>query len=120
MTLAFFLTHWFRYNYAPNGQPFYLGADWPNAFILLVLAPAGWLWSHTKWWPLRPIRHALRTLHTKFDAHTKRQDAHNEWVAMHVAALHRKHIGEPAPHPHFGMAASELPQTIHDPKGETA
>lgn len=56
---TFFLTHWLQYNYWPQGQPFYMGADWPNAFILLVLGPAGWVWSRTKFWPLRPLKHLL-------------------------------------------------------------
>jgi hypothetical protein len=93
VTLAFVLTHWFQYNYAPRGQPFYLGADRPNAFILLVLAPAGCLWSRTKWWPLRPIKRALTTLHSKLDAHHKelhaRLDAHEEMHRAHAEKLDR-------------------------------
>lgn len=106
MILAFFLTSWFHYFYVPTQGAWYTGNVWGNAMVLLVLGPLGWLWSRTKFWPLRPVKHALRSLHEKFDVHTQRQDEHNLWVADHLAAIHRKQgLGEPAPHPHF-----ELPQ----------
>jgi hypothetical protein len=105
--LAFILTNWFHYFYLPAQGPWYEGNVYGNVFVVPVVVALGWLWSRTRFWPLRPIAHAVHSLHTKLDAHTKRQDEHNEWVATHIAAIHRKHVGEPAPHPHFDLPAPE-------------
>ena len=104
MTLAFFLSHWFHFFYVPAGEPWYHGNVWGNAMVILVLAPLGWLWSKTKFWPLRPIKHGIQGLHEKLDAHHKRVEAHNEWMAKTHAAIHREITGkEPPPHPHFDI-----------------
>jgi len=81
------LTHWFQFNYAPPGQPFYQGATWGNVFVILVVAPLGWLWSRTKFWPIRPVRRALDSLHAKVDEHRQATAALHE----HITALHERH-----------------------------
>lgn len=105
--LAAFVAHFLQYFYLPNGAPWYTGNVYGNVFVIPIAACLGWAWSRSRFWPLRPIKHAVDKLHTKLDAHTKRQDEHNEWVATHIAAIHRKHVGEPAPHPHFALPAPE-------------
>ena len=55
--LAFFLTHWLYFNYAEPGQPWYHAADWPNVFVILIVAPLGFIWSKTRFWPLVPLKH---------------------------------------------------------------
>ena len=96
------LAFW-HYFYVPAHGPFWTGNVWGNVFVVAIAAPLGWLWAHTKFWPLRPIRHGIEGLHRKVDERHARADAHDEWVAQHLAALHRAHIGEPAPHPHFTL-----------------
>jgi hypothetical protein len=107
MMLAFFLTHWFQYNYLPHGEAWYRAADWPNAMIGLVLVPLGWLWSKTKFWPIRPVTKGIEHLHAKLDQHHKelhaRLDAHEEMHRAHAEKLDRllaaQGIGEsPAVH----------------------
>ena len=56
----------------------------------------------------RKVKAAWARLHTKLDAHAKHVDEHNEWVADHLAAIHRKQgLGEPEPHPHFDLPAGK-------------
>ena len=40
--------HWFHYNFLPSNEPWYHGAIWPNVFVILVVAPLGWLWLRSK------------------------------------------------------------------------
>lgn len=82
------------------------GAIWGNVVVVTVLAPVGWIWSRSKWWPLRPIRHAISSVHEKLDARHaeiraehERADAHRHWQFL---AEHARALGEPVPpHPHF-------------------
>jgi hypothetical protein len=100
---------WFRVEYIPKGQPFYDGAVWGNLFVVPLAVVLGWLWSKTKFWPMRPAEHLIKGLHTKIDnhiasqkEHNKKQEAHNKWVAKHVAEQHKTITGKDAsPHPHF-------------------
>jgi|ERR1700677_676288 len=106
MPSAFFLSHFIEFFYTGVGhEPWWHAAVWGNVFVIFVVAPLGWLWSKTKFWPIKPIKEGITALHEKLDDHHKRQDEHNEWMAKHIAALHREHIGEPDPHPHFDVSA---------------
>jgi len=97
LTASFFLSHWFAFNYAPTGGAWWTGAVWPNVFVVLVAAPLGWLWSRTRYWPLKPIQHGIRRL----EAHHQRHDEHNEWAARELAAIRLHLTGEhAAQHPH--------------------
>ena len=100
---AIFLSHWFHFFYVPAGEPWYHGNVWGNVFVIAVVAPLGWVWSKTRFWPLRPVQHGLRHLHEKFDEHRAKQAEHNEWMARHVKALHEKHVGPVEDHPHFDL-----------------
>lgn len=99
-----FLSHFIEFFYTGIGnEPWWHAAVWGNVFVGVVVIPLGWLWSKTKFWPLKPFKNGLTALHEKLDTHHKQKDEHNEWMANHIAALHRKHIGEPDPHPHFDI-----------------
>src|ERR1700722_6427464 len=94
-----FFTHFFHYFYIPATGPWYAGSIWGNVFVIAVVAPLGWLWSKTKFWPIRPITHSLQHLHTKLDEHRtemaehrKRIDAHNEWTARLHAEMYEHHL----------------------------
>jgi hypothetical protein len=77
----------------------YHGAIWSNVLVIPVVAVLGIVWAKTRFWPLRPIQHGLRTLHTKLDAHRTEAREHEEWT---VHAIHALHHDEPLPdHPHF-------------------
>lgn len=104
LMMAFFLTHFVEFFYTGIGhEPWYHAVSWGNVFVIAILAPLGWLWAKTKFWPLRPIKRGIQGLHTKLDDHHAHQNEHNEWVAKHIAALHRERIGEPESHPHFDL-----------------
>lgn len=104
-----FFTHFFNYFYIPSSGPWYEGNVWGNVFVVAVIAPLGWLWSKSKYWPLLPVKHGISALHDKFDAHTAKVDAHharqhdhNEWMAKTLANMHREQMGyEAEQHPHF-------------------
>jgi hypothetical protein len=109
MITATIFIHFFHYFYVPSTGPWYAGNVWGNVFVIIVVAPLGWLWSKTRFWPMRPAEHLIKGLHTKIDnhiasqkEHNKKQEAHNEWVAKHVAEQHKTITGKDAsPHPHF-------------------
>jgi hypothetical protein len=65
--------HFLQYNFAPHGAPWWTGATWPNVAAVVPCAiltvTLGWLWSRTKWWPLRPLEGLIVQLHVKFAAH---------------------------------------------------
>jgi hypothetical protein len=97
-------THWLQFFFV--GKPWYVAAIWGNIFCVIVAAPLAWLWSKTKFWPLRPLNAAVHGLHEKFDAHhtqvvaehTRRQE-HDRWTHDALLAVHR---GEAPPaHPHY-------------------
>lgn len=95
------MLHWLQFFYTwPTG------AIWGNVVVLSVVVPAGWIWSKTKFWPLRPLKHAIHALHEKVDAHRASHDAevqrrqeHDRWTHDAILAMHR---GEhPPAHPHY-------------------
>ncbi len=63
------VSNWFHYFYIPSHGAWYTGNVWGNLFVIAIVAPLGWLWSKTKFWPLRPIGHAIEHLHRKLDEH---------------------------------------------------
>ena len=90
--LAFFLVHFVEYNYLPAHGPFYTGAVWGNVFVVPVVVALGWLWSRSKFWPLRPVERGVRLLHVKIDGVHKKLDAHAELHAAHAKKLDALHI----------------------------
>jgi hypothetical protein len=105
---ALFFIHFFHYFYVPSSGPWYAGNIWGNVFVIAVVFPLGYLWSKLKWWPLKPMEHLAKGLHTKLDGHITRQREHNEWMAKHMAIQHEHITGEKAaPHPHFGRLDAE-------------
>lgn len=88
--------------YVPRTGPFYDGQVWGNVFVIAVLAPAGWVWSRTKFWPLGPLHRQFERLHAKLDAHHAavrdlhaRHDAHAEQLAKLAARLDEVHAKLP-------------------------
>jgi hypothetical protein len=93
---AAFLAHFLHFFYAPPGQPWYQGNVWGNVVAVSILVPGGYVWSKTRFWPLRPIRSSLARLHEKHDATAERVnqvharlDAHEELHAEHADKLDR-------------------------------
>jgi hypothetical protein len=79
------------------GHPWYSGQVWGNVFVIAIVAPLGWVWARTKFWPLRPLQHGLKRL----EAHHARAHEHNEWAARQIARMHLEVTGQPADqHPH--------------------
>ena len=88
------------------GKPWYTGNAWGNVFVLAILIPGGWLWSRTKFWPLRPVRRAL----VRLEAHHARQHEHNLWAARQIARMHEHVTGQPADqHPHHPDIGGDTP-----------
>lgn len=95
---VFFLSHWFHFLFW--GSPWYTGAIWGNIFVVFVAAPLGYLWSKTKFWPLKYLERShqelhqkIEDLHKKHDAHTRLQEAHTEEIKRlmgKIDELHRK------------------------------
>lgn len=90
------MIHFLRFMY--DGSPdWWTGNVYGNVFVVVILGPLGWLWSKTRFWPLRPIKHGIRSLHDHFE----RVHAHNEWQARHTARI-LDHLGVPRDeHPSF-------------------
>lgn len=96
--LAFVLTHWFQYFYVPAHGSWFEGNVWGNAMVLLVLGPLGWVWSRTKFWPLRPIRHGIGLLHAKVDEHHAELLEHHEHQSQLIEEMHHlAHTSEEHP-----------------------
>lgn len=88
------LLHFWHYFYVPSQGAWYTGNVWGNVFVVAVLAPLGWLWARTKFWPLKPIERHMRNLHTKVDALHARHDQHHEdleTIKQSLSDLHQKH-----------------------------
>jgi hypothetical protein len=66
--LAFFLTHWFQFNYAEPGQPFYRAADWPNVFVILPVAILGFLYVRSRHLAVLAAHRELRAAHVEHAA----------------------------------------------------
>lgn len=81
------LLHFFHYFYVPSTGPWYTGNIWGNVFVAPVVVVLAFVWSKTKFWPLRPIQHGLDSLHRKHDAHALKLDA----MAVRLEELHDKH-----------------------------
>src|ERR1700741_775684 len=62
-------THAFQYFYVPAHGPFYEGNVWGNAFVILVLAPLGFVWSKMKFWPLKGLEADVQELHRLHHEH---------------------------------------------------
>lgn len=102
---GFFLSNWFHYFYAPTNGPWYAGNVWGNVFVVFVAFPLGYVWSKTKFWPLRPMQKGFKSVEEHFvriHQHHAKQNEHNEWMAKHTAEMYEKHMGKEAEqHPHF-------------------
>jgi hypothetical protein len=85
MLATFFLAHWFFFFFV--GKPWYLAAIWGNVFCILVLAPLGWIWSKTKFFPLRPLNESVRLLHKKVDQSIAHHEAHAQQLQEHGEKL---------------------------------
>lgn len=102
--LAFFLTHWVQFNYTGEpGTPWYHAATWPNVFVLAITLTLGYVWSRTKYWPLRPIKHALEGVHTKLDAH-----------GLTLANLHTKITAHGESHAEHAQKLDALAERVED------
>lgn len=77
------------------------GAVWGNVLVIPVVAVFGWVWSKTKFWPIRPLTHAVGSLHQKVDVHFAKVHQHNEWMARQQAKHMRATGVEPDEHPHL-------------------
>jgi hypothetical protein len=65
---ALFITHWFQFNYAEPGQPFYRAADWPNVFVVLPLAILGYLYLRSRHIAVIASHEALKAAHVEHAA----------------------------------------------------
>ncbi len=63
--VALFLTHWFQFNYAEPGQPFYRAADWPNVFVVLPLAILGFFYLRSRHLAVMESHRALKAAHVE-------------------------------------------------------
>ncbi len=82
--LGLFITHFWQYFYFPAKGPWYAGSVWGNVFVAAIIFPLGYIWSKLKWWPLKPMEHLTKGLHTKLDGHIQRQHEHNELIQKHA------------------------------------
>jgi hypothetical protein len=57
--LATFLTHFVHYFYWEPGQPWYHAAVWGNIVAVTILAPCGYLWAKSEFWPLNLVHSKL-------------------------------------------------------------
>jgi hypothetical protein len=87
MTAAVFFSHFFHYFYVPTSGPWYAGNVWGNVFVIAIVAPLGWLWAKSKFWPLIPIQKGIHGLHERHDEHKKAL----EDLTQSVQLLHDKH-----------------------------
>jgi hypothetical protein len=71
MIATFFLTHWFQFNYAEPGAPWYHAADWPNVFVVLPLAILGFLYLRSKHLAILAAHQELKASH---DEHAHKLD----------------------------------------------
>lgn len=68
------------------GSPWWTGAVWGNVFVIVVVAPLGYLWSKLKFWPLKPLEKGQAELHEKVD---RLHDKHDELAKSHEHLLKR-------------------------------
>jgi hypothetical protein len=66
--LAFFLNHWFQFNYAEPGQPFYKAADWPNVFVDIPLVLGAYFLGRARHVTVVEAHDALRAAHVEHAA----------------------------------------------------
>lgn len=91
--IATVFLHFWHYFYVPAAGPWYSGNVWGNVFVIAVVAPLGWLWSKSKFWPLRPIKHGIDGLHKRVDELHARHDqneANHAHLLERIEALHDK------------------------------
>ena len=94
------MIHFLHYFYVPSTGPWYTGNVWGNVFVIAVVAPLGWLWSKTRFWPMRPLEHAIHHVHERLDEHASHHEAHAQAfdeIRASLADLHRKHDALSAP-----------------------
>jgi hypothetical protein len=85
------MTHFLRFFYDPATGPWYGGQVWGNIVAVSILVPAGFLWSRTKFWPLRPVRRGLAAVHAEVLAHRQEARRHHEELHARVEDLHARH-----------------------------
>src|ERR1019366_3024055 len=61
--VAFFLTHWFQYNYLPLHEIWYRAADWPNMAAMLPIAIGGFLYIRSRHLAVMESHRALKAAH---------------------------------------------------------
>lgn len=115
MTVAtFFLLHFWHFFYVPTTGPWYTGSIWGNVFVVPVVVGLGFIWSKTKFWPLKPLERGVRHLHTKVDSlHDKHDatDARLNELHESVKSLHAKHAELRALlDPHGSGSMAEVPE----------
>lgn len=78
----------------PTHGAWYTANVWGNFFVVPILVAGGFLWSKTRFWPLRPIKHAIQDAHRKLDESL----AHHHHNQLMIEELHHKlHTGEDHP-----------------------
>lgn len=110
---AFFLTHWFEYFYVPGShEVWYHGNIWGNVFVIAVVAPLGYLWAKSKFWPLNLIHAKLDKIHEKVGASIE----HHKRTNMMLEEVHHfMHTGEEHPRVTARRDAGEHPTPIRHP-----
>jgi hypothetical protein len=78
----------FHYFYIPSKGAWYTGNVWGNVFVIVVVAPLGWIWAKTKYWPLHPIHVELSHLHSK----TSEMLGHHRQHALKLDRLASSHV----------------------------
>jgi hypothetical protein len=71
-----FLTHWFHFNYAEPGQPFYRAADWPNVFVDIPLVIGAYLLGRARHITVIESHNALKLAHLQHAAKLDKLLAH--------------------------------------------
>lgn len=104
MIFAFFLTHFIHFFYGEPGAPWYHAAVWGNIVAVTILAPAGFLWSKTRFWPLNLV-------HSKLDEIV----SHHKHISLMTEEIHTfMHTGKEHPRVATRRAAGNAPTpTIH-------
>ncbi len=86
------MAQFLHFFFAQPGQPWYQAAVWGNVVAIVPCGIVGWVWSRTRFWPLRPVRHALEKIHD-----------HHEWHARQTKRLLEHHGVQVDAHPHHDL-----------------
>jgi hypothetical protein len=104
MQAVFFFTHFFHFFYGEPGEPWYHAAVWGNIVAVTILAPCGYIWAKSKFWPLNLI-------HAKLNESL----AHHRHLVLMAEEMHTlMHTGNEHPRVTARREAGEHPT----PKGE--